>query len=102
MEKIVCPCCCGSMTQYASDICEIQVECDFCPFACCFEHLPSLRASREAYNALPDDEKLDTLANWIDLNFPGDEAPEVQVDLRRWARNARAARAAVDALVGEG
>jgi len=52
MSELKCPCCNGSMTQYASDICGARVECDFCQFACCLEHLPSLRASRETYSAL--------------------------------------------------
>jgi len=46
--------------------------------------------------ALPDDEKLDLLADWIDLNFPDDENPEVQADLRRWARSAREALAKLE------
>ena len=41
--------------------------------------------------ALPDATKLDLLADWIDLKYPNDSDPEVQNDLRAWARNIRAA-----------
>jgi len=36
---------------------------------------------------LKDSEKLRKLADWIDLKYPNDAAPEVQNDLRRIADN---------------
>lgn len=36
--------------------------------------------------ALPDPSKLWALADYFDAKFPDDAAPEVQADLRRWAR----------------
>lgn len=37
--------------------------------------------------ALPDPGKLWTLADWIDTKYPNDANPEVQTDLRLWARS---------------
>lgn len=53
-------------------------------------------AEREAqlWGALPDPDKLDVLATWIDVMYPDDSNPEVQRDLRRWADAIRAALAA--------
>ena len=47
--------------------------------------------------ALPDAEKLDLLAEWIDLKYPDDARPEVQNDLRSWANRIRAALEVPDA-----
>lgn len=42
--------------------------------------------------ALPDPAKLWALADWIDAQYPGDVDPEVQRDLRGWARGIMALR----------
>ena len=42
----------------------------------------------EALQIIPP-EKLELLADWIDLHFPDDENPEVQNDLRAMATKAR-------------
>ena len=34
---------------------------------------------------MTDSEKLDALADWLDVKFPDDPDPEVQIDLRRIA-----------------
>lgn len=44
----------------------------------------------EAREAMPDPDKLETLALWFDVKNPNDPDPEVQTDLRRWATRARA------------
>ena len=52
----------------------------------------ALRAKVARYEeALPDPEKLDMLAEWFDARYPNDPYPEVQIDLRMWAKNARKA-----------
>lgn len=38
-----------------------------------------------------DPNKLEALADWIDCKYAGDPNPEVQADLRSWAKQARAA-----------
>ena len=44
--------------------------------------------------ALPDPDKLDLLADWLDLKDAqeGRDGVEIQLDLRRWARLVREAR----------
>lgn len=44
----------------------------------------------EAERLLPPPDKLEMLADWIDVKYPDDDDPEVQLDLRRWARDIRA------------
>ena len=39
--------------------------------------------------ALPNPCKLEALARWIDWNFENDPDPEVQTDLRQWAKKIR-------------
>lgn len=51
-----------------------------------------LERAEAAEAALPDPDKLDLLADWIDAKFPDDPHPEVQADLRAWANAGRAAR----------
>jgi hypothetical protein len=34
---------------------------------------------------LPDPDKLRSLANYVDKQFPNDQNPKVQTDLRKWA-----------------
>ena len=41
--------------------------------------------------ALPDPDKLEILARWFDWNFEDDQNPEVQDDLRKWAKKIRRA-----------
>lgn len=56
--------------------------------------LGEARAERDRLRAaLPNPAKLDLLADWVDLRYPNDPDPQVQADLRRWARNIRAALA---------
>ncbi len=38
---------------------------------------------------LPDPDKLELLADWIDSKYPDDPNPDVQADLRRWAQSLR-------------
>lgn len=38
---------------------------------------------------LPDPNKLETLADWLDLQYPNDKNTEVQCDLRLWASSLR-------------
>jgi len=37
-------------------------------------------------DALPDPNKLEILARWVDMQYPADTNPEVQNDLREWAK----------------
>lgn len=46
----------------------------------------SLKVIRDA---IPDPNKLELLANWIDSMYPFDPNPEVQRDLRIWAKKGR-------------
>jgi len=39
--------------------------------------------------ALPDPDKLEILARWFDMQYPADTNPEVQTDLREWAKKIR-------------
>ena len=41
--------------------------------------------------ALPDPDKLEILARWFDMKYPSDANPEVQTDLREWAKKIRRA-----------
>lgn len=41
--------------------------------------------------ALPDPYKLEILARWFDMKYPSDANPEVQTDLREWAKKIRRA-----------
>ena len=41
--------------------------------------------------ALPDPSKLEMLARWFDIRYPADAHPEVQTDLREWAKKIRCA-----------
>ena len=41
--------------------------------------------------ALPDPDKLEMLARWFDIRHPADASPEVQIDLRKWAKKIRCA-----------
>ena len=41
--------------------------------------------------ALPDPDKLEILAKWFDMKYPSDANPEVQTDLREWAKKIRRA-----------
>ena len=56
------------------------------------ESAAALKAAREA---LPDASKLEVLAKWLDIRFPDDDV-EVQLDLRRWAKQARTALALLE------
>ena len=56
--------------------------------------LAALLALSEARAALPPSQKLRDLALWIDVKYPNDSDPEVQNDLRRWAR-------LIDAALGQ-
>lgn len=56
------------------------------------------RADR-ATAALPDPGKLWALADWIDAKYPDDSNPEVQRDLRSWARSIFALGLHRDAVV---
>lgn len=38
---------------------------------------------------LPDPDKLELLADWLDVKYPDDNDSQVQLDLRRWARGIR-------------
>ena len=40
-------------------------------------------------DALPDPDKLEILARWFDMMYPSDTNPEVQTDLREWAKKIR-------------
>lgn len=59
-----------------------------------YETIPRLEAALQAAEdradraeaALPDPAKLWALADWIDSKYPNDSDPEVQNDLRAWAR----------------
>lgn len=59
-----------------------NIRCRVCiqPWPCQTTEINRLRA------ALPDPAKLWALADWIDLKYPNDSNPEVQRDLRAWAR----------------
>jgi hypothetical protein len=46
---------------------------------------------KELREALPDPDKLENLAYWIDVKYPDDKDPQVQRDLRKWASTARQA-----------
>lgn len=39
--------------------------------------------------ALPNPDKLELLASWLDIRFPDDQNPEIQRDLREWAKAIR-------------
>ena len=69
-----------SVDECVEGMCELQTE-------------NALLRSRVARleEALPDQNKLELLAIWIDLNFEDDPNPEVQNDLREWARKIRRA-----------
>jgi len=56
--------------------------------------------ARDMQQALPDPDKLETLALWLDLKEAADPSAgvEVQLDLRRWARKARDLLAKSDAM----
>ena len=41
--------------------------------------------------ALPDPSKLEMLARWFAIRYPADAHPEVQTDLREWAKKIRCA-----------
>ena len=45
----------------------------------------------ELEKALPDPDKLEILARWFDMKYPSDDNPEVQTDLREWAKKIRRA-----------
>lgn len=58
------------------------------------EHTPGLwkvTAVPDLLAALPDPEKLELLASWIDVKHADNPDTEVQDDLRRWAAGIRAA-----------
>ena len=55
-----------------------------------------IAAAPDAYTAMPDPDKLDMLAAWIDLKHPEYDGNDVQNDLRRWATNIRAVIAKVE------
>lgn len=44
--------------------------------------------SDELMDGLPPPEKLEMLADWLDIKTP-EQGNEVQVDLRKWASNIR-------------
>lgn len=52
-----------------------------------------IAASPDLYAAVPDPDKLELLADWFDKRYPNDQNPEVQSDLREWARLGRTALA---------
>lgn len=57
-----------------------------------WEENKSLRASvARMEEALPDPDKLEILARWFDMKYPSDANPEVQTDLREWAKKIRRA-----------
>lgn len=58
----------------------------------CAEEIERLRARVvRLEEALPNPCKLEVLARWIDWNFENDPDPEVQTDLREWAKKIRRA-----------
>lgn len=61
-------------------------------FEMCAEDVKALLARAERLEeSLPDPHKLEILAAWFDLNFKDDRNPEVQNDLREWAKKIRRA-----------
>lgn len=52
--------------------------------------------------AIPPPDRLRLLADWIDAKYPGDADPEIQRDLRRWARLAHYALNTYEATLNDG
>ena len=52
-----------------------------------FDHIEAER--KKLIGALPDADKLELLAEWIDAKYPDDLKPEAQDDLRLWANRIR-------------
>ena len=69
-----------SIDECVTGLCELQTE------------NATLRARvARLEEALPDPRRLEILAAWFDLNFKDDRNPEVQNDLREWAKKIRRA-----------
>lgn len=67
-----------SVDECVTGLCELQTEND------------ALRARvARLEEALPDPDKLEILAKWFDMQYPSDTNPEVQTDLREWAKKIR-------------
>ena len=83
-------CTCDMRTKLVGDGCEVCNPALALEFA--KETIEELRA-RVAWleDALPDPDKLEILARWFDMKYPSDANPEVQTDLREWAKKIRRA-----------
>ena len=64
---------------YASDLLD-ELDETVAALAASQAHEARLRA------ALPDPAKLWSLAEWLEMKYPGDPNPEIQDDLRAWAK----------------
>ena len=64
-------------------------------------NLKKIEAFGKVWLAIPDPDKLELLADWIDKKHPNDSNPEVQRDLRMWAVLGRAALAQAEEVAGE-
>lgn len=71
-------------------------SCSSCPFKCFEEDFDNISNALilkiKLKELLPESEKLELLANWIDSMYPNDKDPEVQTDLRIWTNNIRIIR----------
>ena len=55
----------------------------------CHRHVSLHARVARLEEALPDPDKLEILARWFDMRYQADVNPEVQTDLREWAKKIR-------------
>lgn len=68
-----------------------EQECDDGDYVLYSDYAALLACHNALVEALPDPDKLEILARWFDMKYPSDANPEVQTDLREWAKKIRRA-----------